>query len=271
MRDSVKMALTLLIIGAVCGGLLSVVNALTKPIIVERAMTELKEAMGDFFPQMAEVEEEELDGENYYKVYDGEGNFLGVVGEVVASGYGGDIHYNLAVDESGDIVGIRIDSHEETPGIGDVIEEDEFKDRVIGLNFNDPISIGEDIDAVSGATVSSSGMVNSIRRVMNVVGEEFLGLEVEVVEIDPSSVDDGTYTGTGSGFKSDITVEVTVSGGEITDIVIVEHGDTAGISDEAFAEMPARIIDAQSLEVDTVSDATMSSQGIIDAVHDALN
>ncbi len=272
MRDSLKMALTLLVIGAVCGGLLSVVNAITQPIIEKRSIEDLREAMGDFFPEMDAVEEREIDGEMYYEIFDAGGDFIGVVGEVTASGYGDEpIRYNLAVDSDGEVVGLRIDSHTETPGIGDIIEKEDFQSDIIGLSFDDPIALDQDVDTVSGATVTMRGMVSSIRRVVDTIGMEFLGLEVEVVEIDPADVDDGTYTGTGSGFADDVTVEVTVSGGEITDIVVVEHNDTQSYFEQAEAEMPGRIIEAQSLEVDTVTDATASSEGIIEAVNDALN
>lgn len=270
MRDGLRMALTLLIIGALCGGLLSVVNNVTTPIIEARAAAAFQEAMGRFFPEVYKVDEEEIDGEKFYICYDAAGNFIGVVGQVKAAGYGGHINYNLAVNAAADIIGIRIGSHEETPGIGDVIEKEPFQSRIIGLNFADPISAGVDVDATSGATVTTGGMINSIRRVMNVMGENFLGMEVEKAEIDMSTVADGTYTGTGRGFKSDITVEVTVSGGQITEIAVVSHDDSAGFIDRAIDGTPAAIIAAQSLEVDVVSGASMSSWGIINAVFDAL-
>ncbi|HHT46642.1 MAG TPA: FMN-binding protein [Firmicutes bacterium] len=270
MHESAKMVLVLLIIGAVCGGLLSMVNGVTQPVIEARAMAEFQEAMGTFFPDVVRADEEAVDGEEYYLCYDAADTFIGVVGKVKAAGYGGDIFYDLAVDAAGDIIGIRISEHAETAGIGDVITRPDFQDRIIGLNFADPIAPGVDVDTITGATVSTNGMINSIRRVMNVIGENFLGMEVEKAEADLSSVADGTYTGTATGFQPDLTVEVTVSGGAITAIEVVSHGETAGISDKAIAEMPGRIIDAQDLDVDTISGATMTSQGIINAVADAL-
>jgi RnfABCDGE-type electron transport complex G subunit len=268
MRDAMRMALTLLIIGALCGGLLSVVNGVTAPVIQAREKAQFLEALKGFFPDVADSEVQEIEGEEFYRCEDASGKFIGVVGKVKAKGYGGEISYDLAVNDAGDIIGIRISSHNESPGIGDVITKPAFQDRVIGLNFADPISPGVDVDTVSGATVSSSGMINSIRRVMNVIGENFLGMEVEKAEIDLAKVADGTYTA--RGFASDITVEVVVSGGKITSLEVVSYGDTPGICDNAVKEMPGRILKAQSLEVDVVSGASMTSQGIINAVFDAL-
>jgi Na+-translocating ferredoxin:NAD+ oxidoreductase RnfG subunit len=67
-----------------------------------------------------------------------------------------------------------LSEHGETAGIGDVIAKDTFQERVIGLNYADPIEAGVDVDTVTGATVSTSGMISSIRRVMNIIGENFL-------------------------------------------------------------------------------------------------
>ena len=49
----------------------------------------------------------------------------------------------------------------------------------------------------------------------------------------------------------------------------MKHVETVGISDAAVKQMPARIVDAQSLKVDAVSGATLSSQAAVDAVNEA--
>lgn len=102
------------------------------------------------------------------------------------------------------------------------------------------------------------------------VDPDDIPLVAEELELDPTEVDDGTYEGTGRGFADDVVVEVTVSDGEITGIVIVSHGDTPDYFQRAEAEMPDRIIQAQSIDVDVVSGATASSVGILEAVSDAL-
>ncbi len=267
MRDGVRMALVLLIIGAVCGGLLAGVNAWTGPIIETRAQQEFMETLRRFFPDVDRIDEESVDGEGYFVCYDSAGNLLGVVAQAKASGYGdGPIQYNLAVDNAGNIVGIRISSHTETPGIGNFIETEEWQQQIVGLSIDDPIAVGQDIDTHSGATVTLRGITGSIRRVIDVIGAEFLGFEGETMGLDIAAVSDGTYTGTGS----DVTVEVTVSGGQITEIVVLEHDYTPDYFDKAEGATIARIRDAQSIEVDAVSGATVSSLGIIEAVFNAL-
>jgi len=81
---------------------------------------------------------------------------------------------------------------------------------------------------------------------------------------------DGTYTGVGTGMHSNIEVSVTVSGGKITEVTILSQDETPGISDPALEQIPAAMVAAGSAEVDVVANATLTSEGIIEAVKNAL-
>lgn len=81
---------------------------------------------------------------------------------------------------------------------------------------------------------------------------------------------DGTYTGSGQGFGGTVSVEVTISGGSITEITVTDAaGEDAAYLNRA-AQMIDRMLAAQSAEVDTISGATFSSNGIKTAVQQAL-
>lgn len=80
---------------------------------------------------------------------------------------------------------------------------------------------------------------------------------------------DGTYQGSASGYNGSITASVTVSGGEVTDISVVSESDTASFFSKAKSVLTS-IISGQTLEVDTVSGATYSSTGLINATYNAL-
>ena len=80
----------------------------------------------------------------------------------------------------------------------------------------------------------------------------------------------GTYTGVGAGKNGDITVEVTFSAEKIERITVVSHSETPSLSDAAIANIPTQIVEAQSLGVDAVSGATYTSNGIVEAVADAV-
>lgn len=80
----------------------------------------------------------------------------------------------------------------------------------------------------------------------------------------------GTYTGTGDGNNGPITVEVVFDANSIVSVTVTEHGETAGIADPALERIPAEIVEYQSLAVDTVASATMTSNGILAAVEDCV-
>ena len=87
---------------------------------------------------------------------------------------------------------------------------------------------------------------------------------------DPSAYKDGTYYGTGTGFGGTLKVKVEISGGKITSIQIMENQDGSEYISKASALINT-IIQNQSTNVDTVSGATYSSVGIIQAVRNALS
>ncbi len=75
-----------------------------------------------------------------------------------------------------------------------------------------------------------------------------------------------TFEGVGKGFGGEIKVAATIEGGKLTAVEVLSHGETSGISDPAFAKIPAAIIENQTVAVDTVAGCTFSSNGLIEAV-----
>ena len=80
----------------------------------------------------------------------------------------------------------------------------------------------------------------------------------------------GTFTGTGTGMKGKVLMDVTFSEDAITDIVVNTSLETAYLSDPAFERIPTAIIENQSLDIDAVTGATMTSYAILYAVADAV-
>ena len=84
---------------------------------------------------------------------------------------------------------------------------------------------------------------------------------------------DGVFAGTGTGKNGEGAIEVSVTLNDANEIIAVEvtrNGDDAGISDPAVAQMPEAIVKANSLAVDTVAGATLTSNGVLSAVEAAL-
>jgi uncharacterized protein with FMN-binding domain/NAD-dependent dihydropyrimidine dehydrogenase PreA subunit len=87
---------------------------------------------------------------------------------------------------------------------------------------------------------------------------------------DATGVADGVYTGTGTGYRGDMTVQVTVENEVITAVQIVSSSDDSKWLNRAYSTVASEIISTQTADVDTVSGATYSSMGIKEAVADAL-
>lgn len=85
-----------------------------------------------------------------------------------------------------------------------------------------------------------------------------------------SSAQDGVYAGTAKGFGGDIDVEVTIKDGKITDVTAVGELETPGLGTVAIEKIPPQVVATQSIQVDTVTGATVSSNAVIAAVVDAL-
>ncbi len=80
----------------------------------------------------------------------------------------------------------------------------------------------------------------------------------------------GTYEGTAKGYGGDLKVTVTLGDNQIEKIEVAENKETAGVGSVAIEQLPVGIIANQSLAVDTIAGATVTSKGLIEAVTAAL-
>ena len=81
----------------------------------------------------------------------------------------------------------------------------------------------------------------------------------------------GTFVGTGKGNNGSMKVEVTFADGKITEVTVKEHGETTGICEPAIERIPEQVVKNQTVLVDTVSGATNTSNGIVEAVKDCIS
>lgn len=144
-----------------------------------------------------------------------------------------------------------------------------------------------EVDVVSGATYSSNGIISAVKNALTGAADSGTpastsagasggssspaggSSSVSTVQ-DASAYADGTYYGTGTGFSGALTVEVVISGGKISSIQIIDTFDGDSYIQSASG-LISNIIATQSTNVDTVSGATYSSVGIIEAVRNALS
>ena len=135
-----------------------------------------------------------------------------------------------------------------------------------------------DVDVVSGATYSSRGIISAVKNALT--GEKDSGKTAEnpsqgqgsttlAASMDAGSYKDGVYYGSATGFAGPIKVKVVITDGKIASVEIVETSDGSSYISKA-SSITGKIVASQSTNVDTVSGATYSSVGIINAVRNAL-
>lgn len=136
-----------------------------------------------------------------------------------------------------------------------------------------------EVDAVSEATYTSRGILGAVQNALT--GEEVINpappqpkpAQPLVVEefTAPSAYRDGVYTASAQGFGGPITLQVTIQNGTIADITIVSaEGETQPYFSRA-RRVISTILECNTPEVDSISGATYSSTGILNAVKSALS
>ncbi len=175
MKSLLKPIIVLTAIAFFCTAALAGVNSLTKDIIAASAAEKKAQTMSELFPEEKSFESVEVSAEllkkyNASAVSKAKGG-SGYIIEHASSGYGGEILMMTAISPDGQIVGVKILSHEETSGIGTrVVESESFLSQFKGRDAKTEAGV----DGVSGATVSSKATVNGINNACNLFNEAIL-------------------------------------------------------------------------------------------------
>lgn len=159
-KETFRLGLILFTICFVAAGLLSVVHKLTATQIEIQKEKEEKLALEEVIPQAKNFEGvKENDEIIYYKALDQKNKIIGYVFKSKKRGYSSDIETIAGIDTKGKILAIRILSQNETPGLGSRVSEKEFTDRF----KNKDLKTFNEIDTITGATISSSAVVDSVK------------------------------------------------------------------------------------------------------------
>ena len=164
-----------------------------------------------------------------------------------AEGFGGDITVTVVVNGD-DIVSVEAVGDNETDGIGTMAIE-KLPDLIAEADSTE-------IDGITGATFSSDGIKAAVKNALATKGS--------------SGSESQTLTGTAEGFGGEITVTVVVNGDDIVSVEAVGDNETDGIGTMAIEKLPDLIAEADSTEIDGITGATFSSDGIKAAVKNAL-
>ena len=189
MGDILRLFLTVAIFGMLSGGLLSGVRGATQDRI---DFQQLKFVKGPVLLEILEGAKNDPLSDRFTILHDREEVtcFVGVFEDKKAvamegfgSGYGGSIGVMVAVNvENDQIVGIGVTTHSETPGLGSRVKDDRsFARQFRGKSLKEPIKLraeGGEVDALSGATVSSRGTAGGVQS----VAEVYQRIKPQIVE-----------------------------------------------------------------------------------------
>lgn len=177
--DTVRMGGSLLIICAVVALVVSFVNAITVDIIAEAEARQKREAIGRIFGERAAIAEfDALEGTNaLYAIADG---VEGYCVDLDAKGFGGKINMMVGVGADGTLMGVEIVSLSETPGLGARVNNAEYLRQYVGKGSG--LTIGKEISAISGATISSKAVLTGVNTAVAALVEA--GLVPEIVTQD---------------------------------------------------------------------------------------
>lgn len=180
MKGSIKPVVVLFVICALVSAALSGTYRLTREKIAEAAKRAITEKIAELVPETVGTELTEKENLSYYELTDAAGASLGRAYLVTASGYGGELKVMVAVKETNTVVGIRILSSSETPGLGKRAEEESFYGQYAGIQTNafTVVKTGKvnpnEIAAISSATITSK----AVTRAVNIALADYTGKEM---------------------------------------------------------------------------------------------
>lgn len=177
--DVLGIGARLLLVCAVVAAVVSGVNALTADRYQENLTEEKRQAIVRIFGSDT-VTYRTLSGEDaaepVYEVLEGD-RVVGYCVELASPGFGGDISMTVGFEADGRILGVSIVSLSETPGLGSRVQEAAYLDQYRGQSG--PLTLGEDIDAIAGATISSRAVTDGVNRAVEILNRTVKGGEAQ--------------------------------------------------------------------------------------------
>ena len=158
MKETIRYGFILMFICVIAAGLLSTVNFLTQPRIIAMAQAEEEASLKEVMSQAADFKPvKSADKTLYYQAQDKNGKIIGVVFKAEGKGYSSTIETVAGMLNDGTITAVKILSQGETPGLGSRITKPDFL-----AQFKDKKDLSA-VQAITGATISSSAVINSVR------------------------------------------------------------------------------------------------------------
>lgn len=172
MSQLVKFGIILGVICLTATLVLAVTYQVTKPKIDAAMKNEEKEALGLILPEADSFSEKNIDGIDYYEALKGK-ELIGYCIKTVTNGYNSFIRLIVGIDLNGVITGVEVIEHSETPGLGakiDEIKPGEKRPWFLRQFVGKPaatIEVNKNIDAITGATVSSKAVTEAVNKAVS--------------------------------------------------------------------------------------------------------
>ncbi len=164
MNQYVRMIVVLMIISIASGAVLALSYEATNPKIQEQARQTLEQSVLNVIPGATKMEVAEKKDMTIYVGIDDQGNRKGISFKASGSGFNGPIEIMVGYNPyEGKLTGIQILSMSETPGLGAKIKEEAFTEQFQQKSVKDEFIAKEDIEAISGATISSTAVADAIK------------------------------------------------------------------------------------------------------------
>ena len=188
------------------------------------------------------------------------------------AGFGGADITVQVTDENGVITALVVDASTQTPGLGQKCAEEAFTSQFVGKSA--PLTLGEGIDAVASATITSQAVVDAVNSLYAAAEPVEEPTEAPAATEEPAAQTAEVKTATAAGYDgNEITVNVTDENGVITSLTVDASTQTPGLgqkcAEEAFtAQFIGKSAPLTLGEgIDAVASATITSQAIVDAVN----
>ena len=170
MNKILRLVITLFLITAVVAAALAGVNTITKDAIAANQEKKTQDALAVVLPDAGSLEKVALSGDTgiVSEVYT-DGSSYAV--KVLPSGFDGEITMMVGIAD-GKITGISVISHTETPGLGAVAAAQNAKGEAFRGQFvgqSGELAVGDQIDAMSGATITSNAVVTGVNAALSYV------------------------------------------------------------------------------------------------------
>lgn len=180
MKSIMTIAVKLLIITLIAGAVLGVVYSVTKDPIAEQEIIRADKARFTAFPQAESFEEltdnnaEQYDSiKTVHAALDDQGNKIGVTIAMVTKGYSNGLNLTVGIGSDGVVKGVVLGSHQETPGLGAKAGQEDFIGQFAGNTIDVPLDVVKtapskqsDIEAISGATITSDAFTQAVNTAM---------------------------------------------------------------------------------------------------------